>query len=79
MDDEDVRPLLNDNGNPNDSLSGSKSRLFSWNKTNRNKKDSSLIADTADIFHSIVEENELEPDLVAAVYVVAFDTHSGIF
>lgn len=79
MDDEDTQPLLNEENGSKKVFTAAKSQFFSWNIRSANNQDSGIIADSADVFHNIVEENESEPDLIAAVFVVAFDIHSGMF
>ena len=74
---EDTKPLLN---NSDSAFAAPRSRFLAGLRNKSSSKEqltqvpSNLFLDFA---KEVEEEENSEPDLIAAVFVVAFDTHSG--
>ena len=74
--DEDSQPLLNNVDNSR--FTAPRSRFLSAFRT-KTSDEACQSNDPSNVFLNFAEEEEesTEPDLIAAVFVVAFDTHCG--
>ena len=82
MNDEEERPLLNEDGDSHasDTFVAPKSGLFSSLRAKSSSKQVVENYDSPSSFFNFAEKEEAsEPDLIASVFVVAFDTHCGEF
>jgi len=78
-DEEDRQPLLNEDGHLDSQFTAPRSRFLSAFRNRSLSKESFENNAPSNLFFNFAEEEEktTEPDLIAAVFVVAFDTHSG--
>ena len=74
MEDEENKPLINEENNFIADSSTPSSRYLGFL---HNRTSTTTSFKCSHLFDNLVKENEEEPNIIAAVFVVAFDTHCG--